>query len=254
MRTGDAIASMQRFVLRMRQRPSTTFVLACYLMAAAALCAGTLAAASFYPRGFNWLHIVASWLGSKSANPLGAIYFSAGFTLTMAFLIPVMRFILAGSAPAGPLLRFAGIALHFALAGGIVFGLERMLITDLNDQIPKAHELLVLVSFLAWFLGLIALSMHRLKHRTSGPWPAILALAPLLIVGIGQGILYLDEIRELGWIDRGPPGVPAPFWLRFAFWEWVALASLLAVVGLLLLQTIKQPTRSASPLSANSRL
>jgi hypothetical protein len=240
MRPGDATASMSRFALRMRQRPSTTFVLACYLMAVAALCAGALAAASFYPRGFYWLSMSASRLAWRNANPLGAIYFSAGFTLTMAFLIPVIRFILAGSTPAGPLLRFSRIALHIGMAGGIVFGLERMLITDLNDHVPRAHELLVLVSSLAWFFGLIALSMHRLKHRTSGPWPAILTLAPLLIVGLGQGILYLDEIRELGWIDRGPPGVPAPFWLRFAFWQWVAMASLLAVVSLLMVQTMIQ--------------
>ena len=63
-------------------------------------------------------------------------------------------------------------------------------------------------------------------------FPVLLVVTPMLAIGITQFWLYLDQ-RDLGWVDVGWREMGVPFWLSFAFWQWLAIGFLW--VGLCLL-------------------
>ena len=68
--------------------------------------------------------------------------------------------------------------------------------------------------------------------------PLFLVASPLVVIGITQFWLYLDQ-RDLGWVDTSWRDMGIPLWLSFAFWQWLAIGFLGAGLGLLSFTRIK---------------
>jgi hypothetical protein len=102
----------------------------------------------------------------------------------------------------------------------------------LDEHVRKGHELVALATFLGLYGGVLGLYLHRVRASASFLLPALAVVFPLLAVGASQLALYLGQ-RDLGWVDVSWRELGVPFWLSFAFWQWLALACLAAGLGLL---------------------
>jgi hypothetical protein len=208
-------------------------ILGWFLLSALVLSAGFVMAARHYPGGFDWLYTVVSALASQKHNPEGSVWFAGGFGLSMALLWPYVTALKKSLCPHLP--ATAGIAVNILRAGlicGMVLGAERLLIHDLSAWVYKAHELLGLLAFLGFYVGLLGLLVHVMLRQRIYVLPVLLVTTPLLAIGITQLWLYLDQ-RDLGWVDTSWRAMGIPLWLSFAFWQWLAIGFL--GIGLLLL-------------------
>lgn len=194
---------------------------------------GFFLAARRYPGGFDWVYTVVSALASRKHNPEGSIWFAGGFGLSMALLWPYVTSLKKNLCPfLPPTAELAIRVLRIGLICGILLGLERLLIHDLSAWVYKAHELLGLFAFLGYYFGILGLLFQVMLRQRIYVLPVLLIASPLLAIGITQLWLYLDQ-RDLGWVDTSWREMGIPFWLSFAFWQWLAIVFL--AVGLLLL-------------------
>lgn len=211
-----------------------------FTLATAAAVTGVAGAVTHFPGGFDWVYMVISRLGSRTQNPVGGVWLSAGLLAAVALLWPVARVI------AGPLRTrdaragrpAAAIALRLGLLGGAVLGLEGLLDLELSKLARKAHEIVALVTFLSLYGGVLGLYVHRIRRTAAFVWPALLVLLPLCAVAITQAVLYVSQ-RDLGWVNVGWRELGVPFWLSFAFWQWLAVAFLGAGIGVLV--AVREP-------------
>ena len=186
-----------------------------YLGSLLVLILGVILAAWHYPGGFDWHYTVASALASQKHNPTGSFWFSSAFILSMSILWPYVTSLkkslcLSPSATA-----------EFAI-----------LIHDLSSWVYKAHEILALLFFLGLYIGVLVLLIQAMLRHRIYLLPVFLIAAPLLAIGITQIWLYFDQ-RDLGWVDTSWREMGIPFWLSFAFWQWLAIGFLWASLGLL---------------------
>lgn len=191
-------------------------------------------AARHYPGGFDWRYTVASALASKKHNPTGSSWFSSAFILSMGFLWPYVTSLKKNLCPSRSApTEFAIIALRLGLICGAIVAAERLLIHDLSSWVYKAHEFLALLFFLGLYLGVLVLLIQAMLRQRVYLLPVFLIITPLLAIGITQIWLYFDQ-RDLGWVDTRWREMGIPFWLSFAFWQWLAIGFLWAGLGLLL--------------------
>lgn len=191
-------------------------------------------AARHYPGGFDWRYTVASALASKKHNPTGSSWFSSAFILSMGFLWPYVTSLKKDLCPSRSApTKFAISALRLGLICGAMVAAERLLIHDLSSWVYKAHEILALLFFLGLYLGVLVLLIQAMLRQRVYLLPVFLIITPLLAIGITQIWLYFDQ-RELGWVDTRWREMGIPFWLSFAFWQWLAIGFLWAGLGLLL--------------------
>ena len=196
---------------------------------------GTVVAALQYPDGFDWVYTVASALASQKHNPEGSVWLAGGLGLAMALLWPYVSVLKsirpdAGSATAG----LAIVALRTGLVCGALLGLEKLLIRDLSNWVYKAHEILALLTFAGLYFGVLTLLVRSLLRQLAFAFPLFLVAAPLAAIAITQFWLYLDQ-RDLGWVDTNWRAMGIPFWLSFAFWQWLAIGFLWLGLGSLAL-------------------
>jgi hypothetical protein len=197
-----------------------------YALATAILAVGVPAAAVRYPGSFDWAYTVISALASRKHNPDGAAWFAGAIAGAMACLWPVVTQLTRdGAAP-----RWVQGALRTGVVCGVFVGLERLVFYHL---VRKGHELVALVSFLAFYPAVLGLYAHRVRQRRGFLLPAVIAVVPLLGVGVREFYLYLAQ-RGIGWTDYDWHGHGAPLWLSFALWQWLAAVLLWLAVGHLL--------------------
>jgi len=116
---------------------------------------------------------------------------------------------------------------------GVLVGIERLLFFDVSQNAHKAHEILALICFLNLYLGSLLVQVGRIRHCSGSFWPAWVIIVPLVGIGASQLVLYLDQ-RDLGWVDTSWRAMEIPFWMSFAFWQWLAVATLWLCMGQLI--------------------
>lgn len=199
--------------------------MALYGAAVLVILAGVTAASVRFPGGFDWVYTVISRLGSSRHNPGGAAWLTGSLLAAVVLLWPVTGHLERAAATGRGRPRFAIFALRLGLVGGGFLGLEGMLSLDLSRIGRKAHEILALVTFLSLYAGVLGLYARRMRESAGAVWPALLVVLPLCAVGVSQLMLYLTQ-RDLGWVNTGWRELGVPFWLSFAFWQWLAVAFL----------------------------
>ncbi len=218
-------------------RPSRA--LAWYSASLLVLSMGSILAARHYPGGFDWPYTVASALASQKHNPTGSIWFASALILSMLLLWPYVSALKKQIGQSTPATEFIFGALRIGLICGVLVGMERLLIYHLSDWIYKAHETLAILFFLGLYFGILGLLVQVMLRQRIYVIPVLLVVMPLMAIGISQIWLYFDQ-RDLGWVDTSWREMGIPFWLSFAFWQWLAVGFLWTGLGLLSLTRIKE--------------
>ena len=193
--------------------------------------AGVALSAGQYPeQPYDWVYVVMSELASRKHNPGGGGWFAIALGISMLALWPVANYLARSMTGAR---RWPVLALRAAIGCGAAMALERLLFVHLSDVIYKSHELLAIGVFAGLYAGVLGLYAQRACRDPRLLPGALLVAAPLAAIGITQLALYLDQ-RDFGWVDHGWRALGIPFWLSFAFWQWVAVALLWVGLGHLL--------------------
>jgi len=204
-----------------------------YFASALVLSVGFILAARHYPGGFDWAYTVISALASQKHNPAGSAWFAGAIGLAMALLWPYVSSLKQNLCPYLPAsAKFTVAVLRVGISCGVILGVERLVIHDLSAWVYKAHEILALLAFLGFYIGVVGLLIHVMLRQRVYVLPVLLVASPLLAIGITQLWLYLYQ-RELGWVDTSWREMGIPLWLSFAFWQWLAIGFL--GMGLVLL-------------------
>lgn len=205
----------------------------CYGLSVVTIVTGVLLAAQRYPGSFDWTHQVISALASRKHNPGGSLWFAGALGLGLALIWPVSTAIGLSITGRNCVGRLARLALRAGLIGGMLVGAERMVFFHFSDRMRKGHEVLALLTFLLLYLGVLGLEVEHLRQRHASRWMPLLVVVPLIAVGASELVLYLGQ-RGVGWLDHDWRQSDLPIWARFAFWQWLALATLWLAVGHLL--------------------
>jgi hypothetical protein len=216
----------------MHESPNTARL--CFAAAASSLILGGAVAAARFPGGFDWTYTVVSHLASTSRNPDGGRWVSGSLLMAVAFLWPVTHHLHRKFARTAPRPRASIAALRIGLIGGALLALEGLVGLDLSRLGRKGHEAVAVATFLGFYGGVLGLYFHRIRQAASFLVPALLVILPLCAVGVTQLALYLGQ-AELGWVNPGWREIGVPFWLSFAFWQWLAVAFLGMGLGTLVL-------------------
>lgn len=213
-----------------RRTPTRRAALIGYAASVVALVGGGCIASALFPGGFDWVYTVMSALASRKHNPDGAAWFAAGLALSMACLWPAVSWIAHRDGAKRGAGRIGILALRVGIVFGVLVGVERLLLHDFSKLVHKGHELMALLSTLGLYVGVLTLQMHRARRGASPVWLAVMTVAPLVAIGLSHLGLYLDQ-RDLGWVDRSWRDMGVPFWLSFAFWQWLAAAAIWCSLG-----------------------
>ncbi len=205
----------------------------CYGLAVLAAIAGAALAARRYPGGFDWQYTVMSDLASRKHNPAGGSWFAAGLGLCAALLWPAVASIRQSAAPLRGAARIAFVALRIGLLFTVISALERIAFVHISDRIHKLHELLALLGFVGLYVGMNAFCIAALRRRDRSRWLHLAVMIVLFAIGLNLLALYI-QTASLGWVDASWRTLGIPVWLSFAFWQWIAAATLLAAFGYLL--------------------
>ncbi|HEY8994167.1 MAG TPA: hypothetical protein VIM71_05880 [Lacunisphaera sp.] len=219
-----------------------------YGIATAVLVAGIGLAAKRFPGSFDWTYTVISALASRKHNPDGAAWFAGALAIAMACLWPVVNAVVRNGSDAERPPRWVELALRVGVVCGVAVGVERLAFQHFSSVVRKGHELIALAAFLAFYVGVVGLHLHRIRQQRASPWVAALVVLPLLGVGFREGWLYFAQ-RHLGWSDYDWKGTGAPLWLSFAWWQWLAAAMLWLAIGHLLVSVAAKGR--ARPLGAS---
>ena len=192
---------------------------------------GVVLAAHHFPGGFDWVYTVISRLASHRRNPEGAIWLAGSGLVAVCLLWPVVAHLERKLSQGGvPRPRLSLAALRMGLVAAGLLGIEGMLDLRFSAVLYKAHEGLAILAFLGFYGGVLGLHVHRIRHMDASVWPPLAVVLPLVAVGITQITLYFDQ-RDLGWVDTAWREMGIPFWLSFAFWQWLAVAFLALGLG-----------------------
>lgn len=191
---------------------------------------GGVLAARAYPSGYDWAYTVASALASRKHNPAGSIYFAGGLVVGMFFLSVAICALRERLSTVG---RFFHLCLWVGVTSCGLVGLERLFFYHLSEVVDKGHEVLALLAFLGFYLGVSGMLFRGWREKRMGFWPTLLLLLPLCAIAFTQLWLYIDQ-RDFGWVDPGWRDLGVPVWLSFAFWQWLAMGGLWAALGVVI--------------------
>jgi len=197
-------------------------------------CFGSLTlAAAFFPRQYDWQHIVISSLASPRDNPHAYVIACAGLAGTGLLLIPfasILRNRLGLFAPrltawAGGLLLLGAVAL--ILSAIIAPGHYRVL------GIGRTHEHLAQICSAAFCLSLLIYFAAVFHLPPKFAW---LRLA----VGITAGLPIVAFVANRATVfclyafssAENYRAMKASYWSNLALWEWIAATSLYLFLGL----------------------
>jgi len=178
-----------------------------------------------FPGGYDWAYTVISKLASVRQNPTGGRWLAGSLLAAVVFLWPVARYLDETFSRSGSRPRHSVTSLRIGLVGGALLGLEGVFTLDFSRRLHKAHEALALITFVGFYGGVLGLYLDRIRRDRSFLPPALLVILPLCAVGLTQFVLYLGQ-RDLGWVNTDWRELGVPFWLSFAFWQWLAVAFL----------------------------
>jgi len=182
------------------------------------------------PEPFDWTHTVISALASRKHNPQGSFWFAGALVLALALLWPVTEAVRAARGGSESITRWSAALLRIGLVCGMLVGAERIVFFHFSDLVRKGHEYVALAAFLAIYAGVLSFELDHVRRRTTGWSVAVLVLLPLVTIGVGLLVFYLGQ-RHVGWLDVDWRKSDRPFWAQFAFWQWLALASLWVGMG-----------------------
>ncbi|HYV19488.1 MAG TPA: hypothetical protein VFC25_10735 [Verrucomicrobiae bacterium] len=205
---------------------------ACYGLSGATIAFGMVLSIQTFPRPFDWTRTVISALASRKANPAGSLWFAAGLGVGLALLWPIAVAVSSRGGATTRASRRSGLLLRAGLLCGMFVAVERIVFFHFSDLVHKGHEALAVCAFLGIYAGEVGLELEQARRRVTAIWMTVLVLLPL-VAAAGVLMLYLEQ-RQLGWMDHDGSGDPLPVWLRFPFWQWIALAALWAGLGHLL--------------------
>ncbi len=222
------------------RRPSRAAALGFFAAALAAAAGGVAMAVRGFPGEFDWMYTVLSHLASPRRNPEGGRWLSGAFIVAVILVWPAVTR-LGQCGPRGSRgLRAATASLRAGLLGGALLGIEGVTGLRLSDLLHKLHEAIALLTFLAFYGGVLGHCAVRARESRGFWLPAGLIVLPILAVGAAQLGLYVDQ-RDLGWVNTDWRAKGVPLWMSFAFWQWVAAACLAFGLGFLV-YSAKRPT------------
>lgn len=215
----------------------------CYLAATLVLAVGVVVAFSRYPGGYDWVYTVVSRLASPTRNPDGGHWVTGSLLLAVLLFWPATYHLARAHTAGGRRPRLPITALRVGLAGAALLAVEGLLGLDFSRPFRKGHEALAIVTFLGFYGGVLGLFFHRARYGTGSVMGGLVVILPLVAVGLSQTALYFDQ-RDLGWVNTEWRELGVPFWLSFAFWQWLAVLFLGLGLGYLVLKS--GPTSEAS--------
>lgn len=173
---------------------------------------------AFFPGRYEFPVRWVSALASPRLNPDGHVVFGAGLSLMALLLAPMPGFL--ASRLKGPGTAAAVGLLWVGIAGLFLLGLEAACSLRLASGL--AHRIFTTMIFLGLTPGLLYFTARA--FRPGCGWPAGLGCAVLTgpVLGAGATRLFLD--LGPGPVDRH---AISPV-LTLAFWEWAAVAGLVA--------------------------
>jgi hypothetical protein len=219
--------------------PRATLARAVMLLGLCGFWAGLAMACRLFPGEFDWRYMTVSNLFSSRHNPPGHLWGSAGvvFCGVMGLLWVVLGITRPPATDWRDGLRESGLqALGFPLM---------TLAAALPAQwlIPKGHEWLAVIAFLALCSGLIKawvqLILERYPRGSAHRRFRAIALAgavlwPVAGAALTQGYLALFR-PELPWVTLAWRAQRVPLLLSFALWEWFTCLTLSACLATLCL-------------------
>jgi len=211
------------------------------------LLAGLAIAIARYPGGYDWLYATLSRLASARRNPEGGLWACGALLLAGLLLWPVARFLERRRPGPNQSPGTAAWLLRIGLVAVAALGLEGLAGLRDSERLGKTHEAIALVAFIGLYAGLLGNLLRGVKSDQTLLAPALLAAIPLCAAGIVQLVLYFDQ-RDLGWVDVDWREMGVPFWLSFAFWQWVAAGFFLLALGWL----VAADKRSGDSATRNS--
>ena len=201
-----------------------------YGLSIATIAAGVALGTRARSEPFDWTHTVISALASRKHNPEGSFWFSGALVIAFAFLWPVTNMVRAARGGIGNTARWSAVLLRVGLACGMLVGVERIVFFHFSDLVHKGHEYVALAAFVAIYAGVLTFELDQVRRRTTGWSIAVLVLFPLVTIGVECLVFYLGQ-RHVGWLDHDWRKPNRPVWAQFAFWQWLAMASLWVGMG-----------------------
>ena len=211
-----------------------------YALAVTTFWAGVVTAVRIFPNStYDWMYTVVSTLASRKYNPEGGRWFAIALGLSMLALWPVASY-LRGTVGDR---RWPILALRAGILFGVAVGLERLAFVRFSSLVHNGHEALAVGTFAGLYTGLLGLYWQRVRHGSLG---ALVVAAPLVAIFVAQTLIYFDQ-RHLGWVNYSWREMGVSPSLSFAFWQWLAVATLWIGLGHLL-WTSRDPAGVTAPL------
>jgi hypothetical protein len=194
---------------------------------------GLWAASRLYPSEYDWRYMTISSLLYPDRDPGGYAWAWCGVLLCALGGLCWVAALGDGSRTTRSSARSIGIG---ALAFGYVCMVSCAVWPGRLLNLPRGHDLLALLAFVAICVGTVQLTYLLLERRLRRGAPGVrsrdrvlaallagAALLPILLVGITQADVA-RAFPHLPWVGLEWRARGVPVYLSFAFWEWSACA------------------------------
>jgi hypothetical protein len=195
--------------------------------------AGMWAASRRYPSEYDWRYMTISSLLYPDRDPDGFVWAWAGVVLcALGGLCWVTAIVDSNRATKS---RAQSVAV-WALGFGYVCMVSCALWPGRLLKLPRGHDLLALLAFVAICIGTVQLTYLAVERNVRRRSPGFqghahvlagivsgAALVPILLVGATQADVA-HAFPNLPWVGLEWRARGVPMYLSFAFWEWSACA------------------------------
>lgn len=211
---------------------------------------GLWLAARKYPSEYDWRYMTISSLVYPDRNPEGYRWAWRGLMLCALGGLGWTAVLLRDWRHDSDGRKAIGI---WALGVGYLCMVSCAWLPARFPRLPRAHDLLALVSFFALCIGIVVLTFQltevpRASTRTRPLYACLfagLALSPILLAAITQAYISY-ALPDLPWVGLEWRARGAPVYLSFALWEWTTCAVFSAYTLSLCLATAGRGRRQAS--------
>jgi hypothetical protein len=199
-------------------------------------------AAAFFPRRYDWQHVVISSLASPRDNPYAYGIGCLGLAGTGLLLIPFASFLRERLAPFAPRITHAASGLF--LLGAISLVLTAIVVPGHYRLLGfgRSHEHLAQISSVAFCLSL---PLYFAAVRTLPSKFSKLRLAVALVAILPLTAFVANRVALLLTYAFFSPdayrAAKAYYWSSLALWEWTAILSIYLFLGIMIFNL--QPMR-----------